>query len=65
MQTGTVKFFDTTRSFGFIAGGDGQDYFVHSSGIKEGNTLEEEDKVKFKVVKSDRGPKAENVKKVE
>ena len=65
MQKGTVKFFNSMKSFGFITGEDGKDYFVHVSGIEEGTTLREEDKVEFEVVEGDRGPKAEKVKKIE
>jgi CspA family cold shock protein len=65
MQKGTVKFFNEGKGFGFINGDDGKDYFVHSSGIEEGTRLREDDKVEFKVVEGERGPKAENVKKVE
>ena len=62
---GTVKFFNTMKGFGFITGEDGKDYFVHTSGLADGVTIRDEDKVEFKVVEGDRGPKAEKVKKVE
>lgn len=64
MVEGTVKFFNTMKNFGFITGDDGKDYFVHSSGLKEGTSLAEGDRVSFKVVKGDRGPKAESVEKI-
>ena len=64
MQQGTVKFFNNVKNFGFIAGDDGKEYFVHSSGLKEGTSITEGDKVSFKVVEGDRGPKAEEVEKV-
>ena len=60
---GTVKFFNERKGFGFITAEDGKDYFVHSSGLKEGVTLHENDAVTFDVVEGDRGPKAENVEK--
>ena len=44
---GTVKFFNETKQFGFISGDDGKEYFVHVSGLKEGTTIREGDKVKF------------------
>ncbi|MCR3883682.1 MAG: cold shock domain-containing protein, partial [Methanothrix sp.] len=47
MVTGTVKFFNRTKHFGFIAGDDGTDYFVHSSGLKPGVSIDEGDKVSF------------------
>ena len=62
MVNGTVKFFNTTRNFGFISGDDSKEYFVHGSGIADQNNIREGDKVSFDVVDGDRGPKAENVK---
>ena len=64
MVEGTVKFFNSMKHFGFIAGEDGKEYFVHSSGLKEGISITEGDKVSFKVVDGDRGPKAEEVEKL-
>ncbi|NQU97957.1 cold shock domain-containing protein [Candidatus Woesearchaeota archaeon] len=58
---GTVKFFNTMKGFGFIAGDDGKEYFVHQTGLKEGVSIKDEDAVTFDVVEGDRGPKAENV----
>jgi len=58
---GKVKFFDTTRGFGFITADDGKEYFVHQTGLKEGVTLHENDSVTFDVEEGDRGPKAVNV----
>ena len=60
---GTVKFFNDMKGFGFIAGEDGKEYFVHQSGIQEGVTLQENDSVTFDVEQGDRGPKAVNVNK--
>jgi CspA family cold shock protein len=64
MAEGTVKFYNEMKNFGFIAGDDGKEYFVHVSGIKEGNSIREGDKVRFEVVQGDRGPKAEQVEKI-
>ncbi len=58
---GTVKFFDTTKGFGFIAAEDGKEYFVHQSALGEGIVLRENDSVSFDVEEGDRGPKAVNV----
>ncbi len=65
MTKGTVKFYNTMKRFGFVTGEDGKDYFVHESGLKEGASIQEGDTVSFKIVEGDRGPKAEEVEKVE
>ena len=62
---GTVKFFNRMKGFGFIAGEDGKEYFVHQSALQEGVTLNENDAVTFDVEEGDRGPKAVNVSKSE
>ncbi len=60
-MNGTVKFFNTSKGFGFITAEDGKDYFVHFSALPEGVTLRENDAVTFDVEEGDRGPKAVNV----
>lgn len=62
-MNGTVKFFNESKGFGFIASEDGKEYFVHISGINEGVTLQDNDAVTFDVEEGDRGPKAVNVSK--
>ncbi len=64
MVEGTVKFFNEMKHFGFIAGDDGKEYFVHISGLKDGTTIREGDKVSFEVVQGDKGEKAEQVEKI-
>ena len=64
MAEGTVKFFNKMKHFGFIIGNDGISYFVHESGLKEGVSITEGDKVSFNVVQGDKGPKAEEVEKL-
>ena len=61
---GIVKFFNSGKGFGFIAGEDGKEYFVHRTGIGEGVILNDNDSVEFEVTQGDRGPKAINVSKV-
>jgi len=63
-MNGTVKFFNESKGFGFIAAEDGKELFVHKTALEEGVTLHENDAVTFDVEKGDRGPKAVNVKKV-
>jgi len=65
MTEGTVKFFNEGKNFGFINGDDGKSYFVHSSALKEGTSITEGDRVSFKAVEGDKGPKAEDVEKIE
>ncbi len=66
MGTGTVKWFNNKKGFGFIQQEDGQDLFVHYSSIQTDGfkTLNEGDQVSFEVENSDRGPKAINVRKI-
>ncbi len=65
MQTGTVKWFNAEKGFGFIEVQGGEDVFVHFSAIQsEGfKSLEEGQKVSFEVVEGNRGPQAANVQK--
>jgi len=60
---GTVKFFNQMKGFGFIAGEDGKEYFVHQTGLEGDVTLNENDAVTFEVEEGDRGPKAVKVAK--
>ncbi|MCH2401790.1 MAG: cold-shock protein [Pirellulales bacterium] len=62
--TGTVKWFNDSKGFGFLTRDDGQkDVFVHFSAIQGDGfkSLVEGQKVEFDVVDSDKGPAAENV----
>ncbi len=66
METGTVKWFNGTKGFGFIAREEGSDVFVHFKAIQgEGyKTLNEGDQVQFEVEQGPKGPNATNVSKV-
>lgn len=65
-MTGTVKWFDTKKGYGFITSEHGEDIFVHYSAINEKGfkDLKEGQKVKFDVVDGAKGPQAENVVKL-
>ena len=39
MKSGTVKEYDRDRGFGFVTGDDGEDYFLHVSGLREGQRV--------------------------
>ncbi len=60
---GKIKFFDETKGFGFIIGEDGNQYFVHSTGLNPGVTVRENDAVTFEIEQGDKGPKATKVSK--
>ena len=64
-MTGTVKWFNAEKGFGFIAREDGDDVFVHFSAIQGDGfkTLEEGQKVTFDIVQGNRGDQAANVTK--
>lgn len=66
MTTGTVKWFNSEKGFGFITVEGGNDVFAHFSAIQgEGfKTLEEGQKVSFEIVEGDRGPQATNIVKL-
>jgi CspA family cold shock protein len=60
MQNGTVKFFNEEKGFGFIKEENGQEIFVHISGVTE--KIRENDNVMFDVQQGKKGLNAVNVK---
>jgi CspA family cold shock protein len=66
METGTVKWFNDARGYGFIGRENGEDVCVHFSAIQASRfrSLQEGQKVQFDVVKGPKGWQAENMKPV-
>ena len=66
MNKGTVKWFNNQKGYGFISNEDGQDVFVHYSGLNmEGfKTREEGAAVEYDVIQGEKGPQAVNVTKL-
>lgn len=66
METGTVKWFNDSKGYGFITRAEGDDVFVHYNAI-EGDgykTLEEGDRVQFEIVQGPKGLQASKVSKI-
>jgi CspA family cold shock protein len=63
MIEGTVKWFNESKGFGFLSHEGGPDVFVHHSEIRTDGfrTLNENDKVRFEITESPKGPRAANV----
>lgn len=66
MNKGTVKWFNNQKGFGFISDEQGNDVFVHYSGLNMDGfkSLEEGQEVQFEVVQGAKGPQATNVTKL-
>ncbi len=67
MATGTVKWFNDAKGFGFIAQADGPDVFVHHSAIQSSGfrSLTEGQAVEFETIDGPKGLSAENVRPVD
>ncbi len=59
MKKGTVKFFNVTKGFGFIKEDNGQEIFVHATGLKE--NIKDNDQVLFEIQEGKKGLNAINV----
>ena len=59
MNKGTVKFFNDAKGFGFIKGEDGQEFFVHATGLNE--DIRENDQVTYDTENGKKGLNAINV----
>ena len=66
MSKGTVKWFNNQKGYGFISDDEGNDVFVHYSGLNMDGfkSLEEGSEVEFEVVNGAKGPQATNVTKL-
>lgn len=62
-KTGKVKWFNSTKGYGFITGDDGVDSFAHFSQINATGfkTLEQGQRVSYEVTNGDKGPQASNI----
>jgi cold shock protein len=66
MATGTVKWFDAKKGFGFILGPEGQDVFVHFSAIQGDGfrSLKDGEQVDYESIEGAKGLSAQNVKRL-
>lgn len=66
MEQGTVKWFNSSKGFGFIERPDGEDVFVHFRAIQGDGykSLEENDEVEFEIEEGPKGLQAANVRKI-
>ncbi|EPD1732273.1 cold-shock protein [Enterococcus hirae] len=66
MTTGTVKWFDNKKGYGFISYDETEEIFVHFTAIEEEGfkTLEENQSVEFEIIEGNRGVQAAHVKKM-
>ncbi|MBK6527064.1 MAG: cold shock domain-containing protein [Crocinitomicaceae bacterium] len=60
MSKGTVKFFNEAKGFGFITGENGQEVFVHATGLSD--QIRENDEVTYDIQMGKKGENAVNVK---
>ncbi|MCL4448588.1 MAG: cold-shock protein [Actinobacteria bacterium] len=67
MSTGTVKWFNTTKGYGFITPDDGgKDVFIHKSALQPGqsSSITEGQRVEFEVATGNKGPEGTNVRAI-
>ncbi|MBI5476015.1 MAG: cold shock domain-containing protein [Ignavibacteriales bacterium] len=67
MAEGTIKFFNTTKGFGFIKSDSGEDIFFHKSNVKNTgfrDVLNQGDKVQFEIKEEQKGKRAYNINRI-
>jgi cold shock protein len=65
MPTGTIKFYNRRKGFGFIKYDDSdKEIFVHATGMVDKKVIQDNDKVTFEEKEGQKGPSAVNVKKL-
>lgn len=67
MAEGTVKWYDKKKGYGFILGDSGADVFVHYTSFADSaiRYLDEGEKVSFDIVSGEKGPRAQNLRKLQ
>ena len=58
---GNVKWLSRKKGYGFIEGDDGQEYFVHHSGLTQGTFIRDNDRVSFNPTDGEKGNQAQNI----
>ncbi len=64
-ESGTIKFYNKAKGFGFIEPDYGKDIFVHKNGLLEAHWLKEGDRVEYKVIQGEKGLQAVDVVVIE
>jgi CspA family cold shock protein len=67
MAEGTVKWYDKKKGYGFILGDTGGDIFVHYTSFSDSTIrfLDEGEKVSFDIIGGEKGPRAQNLRKLQ
>lgn len=64
-EKGKVKFYNWKKGFGFVTTDEGEDYFLHRSGIPQGTRIYQDDVVEFDIIDGPKGKNATNIKVLE